>query len=242
MKYTFIFALAMLLFTACDKEEPQFSPEDDLTLFKPDPGKMMDKVVVTEDINVAYLNGFEMKKGEHYQVRDHPELLEFFIQELGVNPDDYPIESARGKRSIAHRFIFVSFDDDCIGDPEVCPELGQELQGFKGSSYQQIRSAPSYNPFQTLIYKYDPKPLNNISDDYNYHYYRHINYNGSGTIEVGFYCYNHNLDAWFVDRDDISISDYGQHTFFDVWSEAQTLSDFSTDENAVRWSYSSCCY
>jgi len=232
-------ALMMLLFASCDKETPAVQGD---TLLKPDPSKILDNVVVTEDVKTFTVNGFQMEVGKKYNIREIPALWEHAVNELKLSESDFPSDNAR-TYSIAHRFILTTFTDNCTGDPEDCPELGQQLQGRKGSSYTQIANANSYNPFGGMSYKYDPKPLNNVSDDYNYHYYRHVNYNGSGSISASFYVIDSNFDAWSVDTDVMSISDYGQWTFFEGWSELESITSYPTfDENAVRWQYSSCCY
>jgi len=220
----FLPILILAFLTSCEKQETlqsDVSPRQ--------------YIAETNDRNEKTIEGITFKSGGWYSYDELQEKAPELFQKLGGDE----LRSNAHSRAIKSRWMLVDMFEDCTSP---CTELGQEVQGQKTSStWVQVASAPSYDPYALLVYKYDPKGIANY-DAGSYHYYKHWNYNDEGNLDLMFM-----LDdpaeggIWIPDIDNVDVACNGVVTWFKMYSEFGYIppSKYVYDENAVVYLYSS---
>ena len=234
-----------LLFTSCDKEEPQFSPDVSLerqTVEEP----TTKEPLIYDDQNFMVVENLTIKQGERVPVEK--------IQRLAPDFWATQIEPQLPKKSNSRAFsldtvqtwgIATTWNETCNCGTENCPRLGAEIQGLKvysfGSLWLQLDSEPASHWWGQMVYDKDSKGLTNYGS---YHYMRHINYNSKGTLHVSWWLADPDITGMslvFIDIDGpLSVPDYGLYTWWDAYNETKVFSNTSNDENAIKNFYTSC--
>lgn len=221
--------LASFIVISCDKTNIVEEDLNGFDVMPPESERIQGETYVPDFVQIE---GIKFSLGSSGKMEDLERLAPELYKSLGV-------KKSNKRETITQRRILLSYSDDCDGDPETCPELGNELKGYKsGVGYLQLDASGSSDPWLFNYYDLDPKNLYNNSGGN--HRYQNHNFNGAQDITAIYFVwtditwYTPDLETW---------ADAGRRvTWFDAKNETWAPDPVpSTDITLITYLFQTCC-